>query len=116
MDNIDDPCSERRSRFETQYIVDTSKCWQHSLGRMQIDSFKCEYAFARTSSVDTFFATGKYRRLWICNMPAFQKKAGDTILISGYIYDTDGSERTPGAPCILTEIYTKAKTPYYLTQ
>ncbi|WP_315815806.1 hypothetical protein [Paraflavitalea speifideaquila] len=66
-----------------------------------------EYAVLKSNERDTFLATSKYVRMWVCNLPPMSVKINDTIVISGVVYDILGSERVKGWPTVLTKMVTK---------
>ena len=104
--------SEIRRKYDTvafnkRYFPETAECEHFKNGRLQIDSLSYECAIVKVSSVDTFLATSKYSRLWICNLPPILLIKGDSILLSGKIYSIGGSESPPGWPTVVNEVITK---------
>jgi hypothetical protein len=106
---VDNPAKFDSKLFTKSIDIDTTNCPRFFYSRPVLDSFIDGIAIIKLwyGSNDTVVATDKYRSLLICNFPNFEKKIGDTILISGKVYVVRGDERLKGNPTILYKIIAK---------
>lgn len=95
------------TQYSTIYNSDTTKC--HSFRFNKVFLGKLNMAKASVleygSSKTLYLQTGNLN-LWVCNLPQ-HLKSGDTVFISGLVYDILGFEKTRGLPTILMAIRIK---------
>ena len=93
----------------TKYnAIDTNNCSSYKLNRIFIG--RVENILAEVKLCDREY--NKYHlqsgslKLWVCSLPEGIKD-NDKILITAYVYDIMGFERTFGYPAIISELYQK---------
>lgn len=92
----------------TQYAVvdypDTTQCGSFRLNRVFLGKLdKVKAIVQEYGSAKKLYLQSGNLNLWLCNLP--QKiKAGDTVIITGFVYNILGNEKTWGYPTILTEV------------
>ncbi|HEY8896476.1 MAG TPA: hypothetical protein VIM79_16735 [Niastella sp.] len=94
--------------YSKVYYPDVKDCHSFSFNRVFLG--KLNMAKAKVveygSSKRGYLQTGNIK-LWVCNLP-MQVKSGDTVFITGLIYDKFGNEKTWGYPTILSCIRTRS--------
>ena len=92
------------AKYPAIYYPDTTHCHSWWFNRVFLGKLSMAKATVLEHSSDKilYLQTGNLK-LWVCNLPQ-KAKAGDTILITGLVYDILGNEKTLGYPTILTAI------------
>jgi len=104
--------------YSKEIKLDTSGCALMIEGRHIVDSLNREMAFIRIISdtldsddsilhieKDTIIYTTRYINLSLCQkIPSFIEREGDTLLISGFVYNTGSAEGGRGKPTVIFKI------------
>ena len=113
-DNNDKPVIEKKAdkqefalnnEFNVEIRPDTTLSWY------PIDGFKYAWQIFNDTAIVQELTTqfvlkvsSHYRTLWPCNLPNLFKN-GDTIVITGNIFDVSKRENILGYPIVITKIY-----------
>jgi hypothetical protein len=93
------------SKYSNVIYPDTTMCQSFKLNRNflgKLDAVKATVLTHSSAAKNLFLQSGNLK-LWVCNLP--QKiKTGDTLIITGFVYDIFGNEKTLGYPAILTKV------------
>ena len=87
---------------------DTTACTSFRFDRLFLGKLDGVKAYAQPVSAEnsTIFLQSGTLKLWTCNLPE-TIRIGDTLLISGLVFDILGNERAYGLPTILTKVSTR---------
>lgn len=95
-------------KYADQQVPDTSKCSSFKYNRSFLGEVNNTPFFVkenRSTAKELYLQSGNLS-LWVCNLPD-KIIPGDTIFITGRIFDIHGNEKTWGYPTILTNVYTR---------
>lgn len=94
--------------YSNKMYPDTTNChsfWYNRSFMGVVDKLPAIANKNRSSPGELYLTSGNLD-LWVCNLPP-EINSGDTIFISGHIYDIFGNEKTWGLPTILTNVIAK---------
>jgi hypothetical protein len=86
--------------------VDTSDCSSFKFQRVFIGDISQLFVLVRSYSPDKYILQNGELNLWPCTLPV-NVKSGDTLIVTGSVFDAFGNEKVPGFPTILTEVKTR---------
>lgn len=105
-----DSSTPNLSRFSHELNLDTSKCYSFWFDRTyfgEIRNLETTVHIHSSNKNNKYLKSGNIS-FWICPIPA-NINEGDTLIISGLLYDIFGNERTIGYPLILTKVLALSK-------
>lgn len=92
------------AKYPAVYYPDTTHCNSFWFNRVFLGKLNMAKAkVLEHGSAEKLYLQAGNLNLWVCNLPQ-KVKAGDTVLITGLVYDILGNEKTWGYPTLLTAI------------
>src|SRR6218665_255404 len=86
--------------------IDTFDCHSFKRDRDYLGKLSNVVAVAAGNGLTQYFRTGSIK-LWVCKTDRLNTVPGDTLIISGLVFDILGDEKVSGFPVILSKIAKK---------